>query len=352
MHRTLNVKFLLILMAGLIVASGGVALAHRLQYRRIPLALLKQAQKAEDENDLIRADDYLTRYLDFEPGDVEQKARLSRILTSKQLAGVPRVQMRAYFLLKDVLARDANRHDLRRLFVPLAIELGRLADAEEQLKLLPQGGETVGLWGRWYEAKEQTDQAITSYREAIKLTPGDVDLVARLVHLLRGRRWDNLSAENAAKKYEADAREADRAMDELIRAAGDSWQARVARWNYHRDYYLFERRGESRSEFVKMVLNCLVQHAARDVARALELREGEPEVRLAAAEAEALQDDQEGCLERAREHLDKAFQLHRQDPRVFRAYATLNLRAELKAKTLEKKKQCRAKALSWLRRGA
>lgn len=360
MHRTLNVKFLLCLILGLAVASGGVALAHHLQYRRIPLALLKQAQKAEDENDLVRADSYLTRYLDFEPTDVEQKARLARLLTGKKLEGVPGIQSRAYFLLMDVLARDPEQQELRRVFIPLAIQVGRLPAAEEQLRLLPAGGDTAGLWGRWYEAKDQDERAIESYREAVKQVPGDSELVSRLVRLLRSRRWENLSPDNTARKYEADVREADRAIDEMVRAAGDSWEARVARWNYYRDYYLGERRGERRSEFVKMIFSCLVQHAARDVTHALAVRAGEPEVRLAAAEAAALADE----LDRARDHLAKARQLHREDPRIYRALASIELQAEQNVKSVdpkddasvkeavEKRKAFRTKAINWLRQGA
>src|SRR4051794_25714572 len=125
MRRKLNVKFLLCLVAGLTVASGGVALAHHLQYRRIPLALLRQAQKAEDERDLNRADMYISLYLDFAPGDVEQKARLARILLDKKPSLATRSdEARAYFLLQFVLAHDGERQDMRRLFIPLAIKMG------------------------------------------------------------------------------------------------------------------------------------------------------------------------------------------------------------------------------------
>src|SRR5258708_3332177 len=137
MHRTLNVKFLLCLIVGLGIVSGGVALARHLQYRRIPLALLKQAQKPEDENDLLRADDYLKRYIDFERADREQKTRLQRLLTSKKMEGTPGIQARAYFLLEDFRAGEPERPDMRRLFLPLAIQMGRLSDAQEQLKRLP-----------------------------------------------------------------------------------------------------------------------------------------------------------------------------------------------------------------------
>src|SRR5581483_9226298 len=148
MRRKLNVKFLLCLVAGLVVTSGGMALAHHLQYRRIPLAFLKQAQRAEDEKDYRRADDYLTRYLAFAPTDIEQKARLARLLTDPRRPGNHAQDPRAFFLLRDVLTSDPGRHDLRRLFIPVAIDMERWQDAEAQLKLLPNDALTYSLWGR------------------------------------------------------------------------------------------------------------------------------------------------------------------------------------------------------------
>ena len=49
MRRKLNVKFLFLLGALLVATSGGVALAHHLQSKRITLALLRQSQRAEEE---------------------------------------------------------------------------------------------------------------------------------------------------------------------------------------------------------------------------------------------------------------------------------------------------------------
>src|SRR5687768_6190330 len=74
MRRKLNFKFLFLLGAIVLVVSGGMAVAHHRQYKRLPLALLRQSIRAESDKDWLRADDYLTRYLSFHPGDVEQKA--------------------------------------------------------------------------------------------------------------------------------------------------------------------------------------------------------------------------------------------------------------------------------------
>jgi tetratricopeptide (TPR) repeat protein len=362
MQRKLNVKFLLWLLAGLVATSGSLALAHHFQCRRIPMALLKQAQKAEDENDLPRADKYLTRYIEFEPTDVTQKARLALLLTGKKMEANPGIQLRAFFLLQDILARDGERQDLRRLFIPLAIQFRELGVAEEHLKLLPHDETTTGLWARWYEAKDQPEQAIEKYREAVKLASADVEMVNRLVRLLRARHWNTPALDlEAYRKHDADVQEADRVIDEMVRVGADSWQAHVARWNYHRDYYLTKRPGEKRSAFLKeMVLDNLLDYAAKDVARAFKLREGELEVRLAAAEVASMQDN----LAQARKHLDRARQLHYQDARLYRAYAGVELQAESNVKVLDEnqkldekktraaKTRFRDAALKWLQQGA
>src|SRR5437868_5572341 len=124
--RKLNVKFLLCLVAGLAAFGASAALAHHLQVRRIPQALLKQAQRAEDDNDPARASNYLSRYLDFVPDDAEQRVRLARLLAGDKLLTGRKAVVNALLALEKALSYDANRHDLRRLAVPLAIRLGRL----------------------------------------------------------------------------------------------------------------------------------------------------------------------------------------------------------------------------------
>lgn len=349
MRRTLNLKFLAYLLIGLVLTSGSVALAHHFQYRRIPSALLRQAEKAETQGELARAEDYLTRYLDFEPDDLEQKTRLGHLLTHAKKKTPTRAEInKAYFVIQDVLARDPEQQELRRKFIPLAIQMDRLESAAEQLRLLPHDAETAGLWGRWYEAKDDPVQALNSYREAFKLNPASADVANRFVKLLRSQTWEKLPRDQRASKREAARREADNVVDTLVKSSPDSWQAHITRWNDIRENWLAERRGEKRHELWDMLRTCLIEQAAKDVARALELREGEADVRLAAAELAQMQDR----LEDARSHLDKAMQLHRKEPRVYKAYAGLELSAEQKEKSADKKKELREQALGWLKQGA
>ena len=103
MRRTLNVRFLLWLVAGTLVCTGGVALAHHLQYKRLPLALLKQAQRAEDQGEIARADSYLTQYLNFAPDDTRTRARLARLRLAQHKDGSIKLQERLFFFLDDTV---------------------------------------------------------------------------------------------------------------------------------------------------------------------------------------------------------------------------------------------------------
>ena len=75
-------------------------------------------------------------------------------------------------------------------------------------------------------------------------------------------------------------------------------------------------------------MNGVTSAIPADVTRALELAEGELDVRLAAAELAQLEEN----VDAARGHLDKAMQLHRKDPRIYRAFAGLELQVEEKLK--------------------
>ena len=326
--RKLNVKFLSYLLASIIVLSGGVALAHALQVKRIPRALLKQAQRAEDDNEPSRVIAYLERYLSFAPDDAEQYARLARLLADPSRTGSPRNLTNAYFALEKALALDPARDDLRRLLVPIALRLRRDKDAEAQLRKLPRNAETASLWGQVYEARNKTADAIGAYSEAFRLAPQKVETAVRLARLKR--------------QHSPNTAEADRVLNDLVAKNPNSWQAYLARWEYRRDFSLDPRLAGG------MVFRLVVQAAAEDVRQALAKGgAGQPEVRLAAAEAAELQ----GQLEAARTHLDKALQLHSQDARLYRAYAVLEALQEARAEKPEDRKACRARAHSWLRRG-
>src|SRR5262249_55516756 len=155
---------------------------------------------------------------------------------------------------------DASRQDLRRLAVPLAIELHKLSKAKEHLRQLPADGERAALWGKWHEAQQTFPEAVNAYREAVKLSPTQTENYVRLARLLREGRADPPGT-TSSKVRAAANREADQVMAALIAKNPKSWQAYIARWDFRRDFCLRQPRQEIRSTFLKTVFDILIQEA-------------------------------------------------------------------------------------------
>ena len=87
---TINKRFLLRLLLGVAVVTGLVAGVHVVQARRIPAALLAQADRAADAGKADAAVNYLRQYLEFRPADADALARLAGLLRDRPLAaGAP-----------------------------------------------------------------------------------------------------------------------------------------------------------------------------------------------------------------------------------------------------------------------
>src|SRR5262249_1857215 len=152
----LNVK-LLVWVATLTLLLGlGLFGLHAFQTGRIARALLWQAQHAEEEEHLDLTVKFLSRYLELEPGDNEERAHLGRVLADDRLATSPRARQRALFVLEQVVTREPIRQDSRRLLVRMAMALNRHASAQEHLLALqkadPRDGEVLELLGQTYQA--------------------------------------------------------------------------------------------------------------------------------------------------------------------------------------------------------
>src|SRR5262249_42316066 len=144
--RKLNSKLLLGLMAFGVLLGGGLFLVHYFQSGRIARALLVQAERAEKQARLDQSIKFLSRYLEFIPEDVEERAHLGRLLASDQFADSPKLRLRAFFVLDDVLRRDPGRADVRRLLVDVAMDprLQRYADAQNHLQVLLEASPADG----------------------------------------------------------------------------------------------------------------------------------------------------------------------------------------------------------------
>src|SRR5216684_1229473 len=134
--KKLNVK-LLVWVAALTVLLGlGVIWLHSFQAGRIARALQWQAGHAEEEEQLDVAAKFLARYLELEPSDNEERAHLGRILADPRLATSQRGCQRALFVLEQVVTREPDRAESRRLLARMAMRLSRYSTAEEHLLVL------------------------------------------------------------------------------------------------------------------------------------------------------------------------------------------------------------------------
>jgi tetratricopeptide (TPR) repeat protein len=188
--RRLNVKLFLGLVGGTLFLAILVVVVHQLQAGNISSALLWQAEQAEKQGRLRDAARFLKRYLEFAPDDIEERARLGRLLADPTLAVNNRTRQRARFVIEQVLTREPERHDLRQILVRLALDSWQLDVAREHLgqlqKKLPGNPDVLGLVGQLQEKEEQTDQALQTYRKALAAGATDMVVPVRLIGLLLG----------------------------------------------------------------------------------------------------------------------------------------------------------------------
>jgi tetratricopeptide (TPR) repeat protein len=304
--RKLNIKLFVVLAVSAVVLGVTVYLVHYLQSGRIARALLWQARRAESQGRLDQTARYLARYLEFNPEDTDERANLGRTLASDKLATSLRARQRALFVLEQVLSRDAARHDLRRLLVPVAMDLRRYDLVGEHLAKLreaaPNDAEVEHLAGQWHEAQNQYTEAATCYRRAIQRAPQRADSYVRLAELLR-RQPD-------PARQDENAREAERVLDELVAKNPQSYQAYLARWRLRKASGALADADQ-------------LAEAGRDIARAVALAPQEADVLLAAAEQARLAKD----LKEARRLLQEGFKLHPHDVRIYQAQVVLELQA-------------------------
>jgi tetratricopeptide (TPR) repeat protein len=326
--RKINAKLFLGLLIGAAVLTGTVFATHHFQYQRVARAVLWQARRAQEQGQAEREARYLMRYLEFNPRDDAEKARLARVWAGDAFAGQPRVRTKAMRLLDEVL-KNEDRPDLRRLLVQVCLDpnLRNYKLAREHLEvLLPwqevqalagQGrapaadkerGELEGFWGLLLEGEGNHAPALLAYRLAVRHAPEEQANYVRLAYLLRRHK------EADPDKRLQNRRDADQVLDALVRHNEPSYRAFLARWRYRRDFDLLDFKGQGAEGKVTL------KEAAEDVAQALKrtpdkVLESEPEaagVLLAAADLERLlaQNDVED-LDRPAPEREKKYQEHR-----------------------------------------
>jgi Tfp pilus assembly protein PilF len=294
--RKINAKLFLTLLVGSICCTGVVFGVHHFQYGRIADSLLWQARRAEEQGQVKRQARYLQRYLEFNPKDLEEKAHLAQLWAGEAFADAPRERMKAVRILDDVLTREDDRPELRRLLVKVALELRQLKMARNHLERLltrdflqapsaalddktdPQRGEVEGYTGQLLEAENQPAKARICYRNAVRHAPQIQTNYVRLAQLLRNNRKDF-----TPEQLEKNRQEADALLDALVRNNRLSHEAYLARWRYRRDHGLISLKDKAAEGQV------LLKAAADDVAEALQRAPESVEVLMAAADLERLE---------------------------------------------------------------
>lgn len=296
--RKLNTKLLLGLLLGTLATTGAVFGVHYFQYGRIAESLLWQARRAEEQGQVRRQARYIQRYLEFNPKDLNEKAHLAKLWTSEEFADSPRERAKAVRLLDDVLAQGDDKSELRRLLVKAALEVQQYKMARNHLdklltreflndppdpstadeqKINPERGEAAGYAGQLLEAENQHAKALRCYRLAKQQAPRIQSNYLNLALLLR--KQDRLDP----TRIKANHREADQAIDELVKNNSLSADAYLTRWRYRRDFGLITLQGAATGEQVTL------KQAASDVEAALQRAPESVDTLLSATDLEHLE---------------------------------------------------------------
>lgn len=195
---TINKPFLLRLILVFVLLGGALIGLHQLQADRIPTALLRQAQRAEDQQRLDAAIHYYRQYLEFRDDDVEARIRLAELLRQRSSGG--RTLAEVLFLYDRVLHLEPERHEVRRQALAAALRIGRYSDAvvhaEVLLHAFPNDPLLWQQLGAAQAGLNRLQEARRCYERAVELAPDELLGYQRLAQLL----WRNLNDPAAARQ--------------------------------------------------------------------------------------------------------------------------------------------------------
>ena len=134
--RRINFRLLFITSVAFVVIAGGVVFAHSWQLSKTAQSLLTHAVTQEEQQEWLKAAEYLDRYLRIEPGD--QEARVKLATDYAKGAQTPEQKLRAVDLHYKALSIGGLKEErmLRERLAELLLETGRLLEAENEAKKL------------------------------------------------------------------------------------------------------------------------------------------------------------------------------------------------------------------------
>ncbi len=213
MRRQMNWKFLIILVTSTGLFSLCVYFVHGYQFSRNAGAYLDQAERARISGDLWQAADYYDRYLAFHPDDIEVRVKFGKVFDEhgQRDQSVPQFA-RAYRIYDQVLRLDANRVDIRRRCIELAmVELRRFTDAKPHLEALretaPHDADILFKLGECEEGNREYVKARDWFAQAVDRAPNEIKYYTRLANLyMQALEQPNRARETLAKMIEKNPR--------------------------------------------------------------------------------------------------------------------------------------------------
>ena len=136
--KRINLKFLLIFLAALVVGVAGLFFLRRFQVYRNAGNLASQAKQRLEEGKPAEAMALYSRYIGLRPDDDEAFAEFSKLMLARAEAtdATRNDVARAYNTLETAVRRNPENDDLRRRLAEFQLRIGRTTDAREHLEVL------------------------------------------------------------------------------------------------------------------------------------------------------------------------------------------------------------------------
>jgi tetratricopeptide (TPR) repeat protein len=309
--RRLNIRLLIILVAGVAVSGAIIQGLHAFQVRRHSGAFLREADRTEQLGHRQEAIDFLRKYLLLQPEDTQVMARLAKLLFDQSHF------RESQAVLNQVLQRDQNNEDARRRLVDGSIRLRRYQDAlyhldKFLLKAHPDDGDLYFQRGTCQQGLGEYADAAQSFQIAITKSPALIAAYEQRTELLADRLGDRTRAVDV--------------LNEMVKRNPKNSEAYVTRGRFiqaHGDDPLVGAaiRPSSAGQAAEPRHETLDQ-AYDDAKSALALAPSDLRSLLFAAEAAFAK----GSMKEAREFAERVARQDPSNPETYRVLASLELR--------------------------
>jgi tetratricopeptide (TPR) repeat protein len=236
--RKLNLAFLVGLVAVIVLLSGATYAVHEYQVQRNAVTLLDSARRAEAENKLAKAAEFLNQYLNLKREDGKTWQWYAEVIDRLYPEGSPRREQ-VFLVYEQALRLKPDDQQLKRRCAEVALKIGRFQEAANYLEQLlgdpedkpkPAISELKELLGQCYRSMSSFENAEKAYRGSIKDDESRVSSYDQLARLLRVdlRR----------------SQEADLIIEEMVKQNSKSGQAYNNRWRYATEFLPSARPGD------------------------------------------------------------------------------------------------------------